>query len=111
MKPETGKRKPERRTAADGISRWSGEEERREVNAALDVNATWRKIAEKAADTGVTDAELLDFYKETQARLPELLGGMDTGALAGVFERALGSAVVTGVRDGLRDERSDRSLL
>lgn len=42
------------------------------------------------------------FFAEAQRRLPELLGGMDVGALAGIFEGVLGAAVVAGLRDSLK---------
>lgn len=43
---------PLRRTAADGISRWTSEAERRAVNEALDRRATWHEIAALCAKHG-----------------------------------------------------------
>jgi phage gp29-like protein len=45
-----------------------------------------------------TPDEWTAFLQATQARLPELLGDMDTEALASIFESTLGSAVLEGVR-------------
>lgn len=41
-----------RRTAADGLSRFTSEAERREVNSALDRRATWREVATICAKHG-----------------------------------------------------------
>lgn len=59
-----------RRTAADGISRWRSEAERREVNEALDRNATWREIAAicaKHGRRGVTAANV-SHYRNSKDR-------------------------------------------
>lgn len=77
-----------------------------EVAAALGVPEGWVSpieglLADMKAkvDAGdATDAEILQFFKDTQARLPELLGDMDVVALAGVFEASLGRAALEGAR-------------
>jgi phage gp29-like protein len=82
-----------------------------EVAAALGVPAGWVAPIEglladmqaKAVDATVSDSELMDFFAETQARLPELLGGMDVEALASVFEASLGAATLEGVRRSLKN--------
>jgi len=60
------------RTAADGISRWKSPTERREVNEALDRNATWREIASICARHGrknVTSANVTNYRKSSDRRL------------------------------------------
>ena len=56
------------------------------------------ELSAKVADQRVSDADLLDFFQQTRDRLPELFGEMDTEELSDVFENALGSAVIEGVR-------------
>lgn len=59
------------RTAADGISRWKSEAERREVNQALDRNATWREIAAICARhgrKGVTSANVTNYRKSADRK-------------------------------------------
>ena len=59
-----------KRTAADGLSRWRSQEERREVNGALDRNATWREVAairERHGRTGVSSANVTN-YRKSQDR-------------------------------------------
>ena len=59
-----------KRTAADGLSRWKTEAERREVNEALDRNATWREVAEicrKHKRYGVTSTNVTN-YRKSPAR-------------------------------------------
>jgi phage gp29-like protein len=60
------------------------------------------KMQAKVADGTSTDAEVRQFLQDTQARLPELLADMDVEALASVFEGALGSAALAGVKDQMR---------
>jgi hypothetical protein len=57
-----------KRTAADGLSRWKTETERREVNTALDRNATWREVAAICARHGrhgVTSANVTNYRQST----------------------------------------------
>lgn len=61
------------------------------------------ELQDKIADKSVTDADLLDFFQATRDRLPELFGEMDPEELTEVFEGALGSAVIEGVRTKLRE--------
>lgn len=54
------------RTAADGLSRWKSEAERRAVNQILDRNGTWREVAaacEKFGRKGVTSANVTNYRK------------------------------------------------
>jgi phage gp29-like protein len=64
------------------------------------------EMESKVSDGNVSDAELLQFFKDTQARLPELLGDMDVEALSGVFESALGASVLEGVRETMKTSQS-----
>jgi len=64
------------------------------------------RMEAKVADGNVSDAELLQFFKDTQARLPELLGDMDVAEMAGVFESALGAAALEGVRASVKTSQS-----
>ncbi len=85
-----------------------------EVAAALGVPKGWvspiedllARLQAKVEDGNVSDAEILQFFKDTQAQLPELLGGMDVEALAGVFESALGASVLEGVRETIKTSQS-----
>lgn len=65
------------------------------------------EIEAKLAEGGLTEDEARAFLAETQRRLPELLGEMDEAALAGIFEGVLGSAVVAGVRDSLKQQNAN----
>ncbi len=86
-----------------------------ELASELGVPAGWlapieKLIAEmeaKLAQGGLTEDEARTFLAETQRRLPELLGGIDEVALAGIFEGVLGSAVVAGVRDSLKQQNTN----
>ena len=62
-------------------------------------------LQSKAADQGVSDSELLDFMTASQKALPELLGEMDQQELAEVFESALGTSLLEGVRAGLSQSK------
>jgi hypothetical protein len=60
-----------KRTAADGLSRWKSEAERREVNAILDRNGTWREVAAVCAKhgrKGVTSANVTNYRKSPDRR-------------------------------------------
>lgn len=59
------------RTAADGLSRWKTEAERREVNEALDRGATWREVAGICARhgrRGVTSQNVSNYKKSGDRR-------------------------------------------
>ena len=60
------------------------------------------ELVARAEDTTITDDELLGFIQQAARRAPEVFKDMDIQALADVFEAAMGSAAVEGVRDALR---------
>jgi phage gp29-like protein len=111
LKTETLKTEPEPK-AETGLSQ---NPLANEVASELGVPAGWlapieKLLAEmeaKLAQGGLTEDEARAFLAETQRRLPELLGDMDDGALAQIFEGVLGSAVVAGVRDSLQSQKNE----
>lgn len=63
------------------------------------------EIEAKAADKGVSDADLLAFLESAKKRAPELFGKMDVEALADTLEKVMGGGMLDGAREALRSRK------
>lgn len=63
------------------------------------------EIEAKAADKGVSDADLLAFLESAKKRAPELFGKMDVDALAETLEKVMGGGMLDGAREALRSRK------
>jgi hypothetical protein len=57
------------------------------------VRVVLAEMERRAADPGVSDADLLAWIKAETARLPELAGAMDTEGLAASMQAGMDAAV------------------
>lgn len=63
-------------------------------------------LADRAEGDGIDDARWLQFVEDAAGTFPELFDPADAEALAKDLEAAMGTAVLIGTRDQLREEKS-----